>query len=173
MMRRLLSALSIMMLASICMLYAIEPKTLNAKLDLTSDEEISFYFASTDDHTSAIDALSLASNMSRLPVITGNGQFDIVWNAVSSKAFSLYVYSAVLKTTDGTTLDWTGKSSGNVILGKVNGYGGSDTNKVYTHDPSKAIGNSGYIRVDIETDDMTGKPFSEYTTTLKLELKTV
>ena len=173
MIRRIMSILSVIALTS-SLLYALDSKTFNAKLNLTNEDEVTFYFASSDDHSIAIDTLSLTSDMSRLPVITGKGQFDIVWNAVSSKEFSLFIYSAALTGVNGARLDWTGRDAdSNLVLGKSNGYGGSETNKVYTHNPSVKIGNSGYMRLSVETEDLSGKPFSEYTTTLKLELKMV
>lgn len=176
-MRRLIASLYLIsvLLSAAFSATAESEKTLNAKLDLTSKNDASFYFASADDHSSALSEMALESDTSKLPVLMAVGQFDIVWDVTSSEKFAIYVYSSALESSSGTSLDWNGRriSDKSLLVGKENGYGGSESNIVYSHDPSESIGNSGSIGVSIETEDLSGKPFIAYSTTLKLELKTV
>lgn len=175
-MKRILTVLSLLIALTFA-LYASEvvsTKTFTANLDLTEEDDIEFYFSAVNDHDYPLEVLSLVSDTSSLPALTGKGEFDIVWKAVSSKKFTIFIYSSALKTADGTTLDWTATDSkGNVILGRINGYGGSESNIVYTHDPSEKISETNDMKVSIKTEDISGKPFTAYSTTLMLELKMV
>lgn len=172
-MKKVIFVLALSMLA-ICSVFADVTKTMDATLDLTSQNYVSFWFADDSSSTAAIDTLTLNSDFSSLPEVKGKGSFCINWDIISSSSFSLRVYSQAMKNSNSETLNWSLTDGSKTYLDKSNNYGGNTNNLIYKHDSEGvAVGNKDSLSLTVNTDDVSTMRNSEYSTVLKLLLETV
>ncbi len=144
--------------------------SLNAKLDLTTQNYANFYFADSLDITKPLTTLALNSNSDN--TLSGTGSFNIVWDVISSSPFELRIYSDAM-TNGKEKLNWTLKDESNmIILNNANNYGGTSNNLIYKHDPeTNVIGKNDSVLLNVTTDDVRNLTNSVYSTTLKVVLE--
>lgn len=172
-MKKVIFILALSILA-VCAIFADAVKTMDATLDLTSQDYVSFWFASDSTSTDALDTLTLESDFSSLPQVVGKGSFYINWNIISSSSFSLYVYSQAMKNSYSEALNWSLSDGSKTYLDKSNNYGGNTNNLIYKHDSEGvAVGNQDSLSLSVTTDDVSSMRNAEYSTVLKLQLTVV
>lgn len=173
-MKKIIFILALSILAMFSVFATTSTKNLDATLDLTGQDYVSFWFAKDSSSTDALDTLTLDSDFSALPTVVGKGSFYINWNIISSSSFSLYVYSQAMKNSNSESLNWSLTDGSKTYLDKSNNYGGNTNNLIYKHDSEGvAIGNQDSLSLSVTTDDVSLMRNSEYSTVLKLQLTVV
>lgn len=144
--------------------------SLNAKLDLTTQNYAKFYFANSADRTTPITTLSLDSNSDNTP--SGIGSFCIVWDVISSSPFELRISSGAMTNSNKEELHWMLEKESETVFNKNNHYGGSGaSNIIYTHHPNNGIGKEDFVQLNVITEDVSNLSNSEYSARLIVELK--
>lgn len=147
---------------------SVSTASLNAKLDLTTQNYAKFYFANSADSTTPLETLVLKSNSN--DTLSGTGSFYIVWDVIYSSPFVLRIYSGAMTNSNKDELHWTLKKGSEIVFDKSSNYGGT-SNIIYTHDTNVAIGQNGSVQLNVTTDDVRNLSNSEYSARLIVELK--
>ena len=150
---------------------SVSTASLNARLDLTTQNYVNFnFFSDSKGNTTPLTTLALKSNSN--DTLSGTGSFYVVWDVISSSSFELRIYSDAM-TNGKEKLNWTLKDESNmIILNNANNYGGTSNNLIYKHDPeTNVIGKNDSILLNVTTDDVRNLTNSVYSTTLKVVLE--
>ena len=146
----------------------VSTASLEAKLDLTKEYSVNFYFADSLDSTTPLTTLALKSNSDN--TLSGTGSFYIKWDVISSTPFVLRICSEAMTNSNKDELHRSLKKGSETVFDKSSNYGGT-SNIIYTHDPNAAIGKNDSVLLNVTTDNVSNLSNSVYSTTLKVELR--
>ena len=127
------------------------------------------------------DSLDLEDTDTSDVSLVADGTVYVYYQILSNDAVYLTLSGEAL-TADGESIDWTGTwtpkkstAEGSLDTGdspvSLSKDDYSTPQVVYTHTPSVATGSYGSVKVDIETEDASGKAAKDYSATLTLTIK--